>query len=172
MSAEFFTFVDRVLTLLKDIIVVACPVIIAIVGYRSNKKEKSDKKYREVRAELDKKERDERAARDERIDKTMNDLSAQIKQVDAKVAAVNKKVDTVQESVNIKEVEKQLSNLIKINGAGLNYSQSLSRVVVKMADGIVSSSICDDKKDSIMKAIEEHQDEEKKITQEYYSILY
>jgi len=153
--------IDKILILIKDMVVIACPVILAIFTYKSTKREKEDKKYRVLKEKLDAEREKRKKENDEELNKTINDMKTSIDSVKSSV-----------EEINIKEVEKQLNDLVQLNGINLEYSQSLSTVVVKMADYVRGSQLDQNAKDDIAKAIEAHQNKEKDITKKIYQFTY
>lgn len=152
---------NSILVILKDIVVVLCPVILAIFTYKTSKKEKSDKKYRELRQKVDEATEKARKERETKIDSSLTELSE----------AIDKVTNTVNK-IDMESIQSQLDDLKEINGLNLDYSQSLSRVVVKIADCMKDSGLSKDKQDAIGSVIEEHQATEQEITKSLYKFLY
>lgn len=154
-------WINDMLTIIKDIIALACPVILAIFTYKSSKKEKEDAKYRALREELDKVAEEKKQARDKEITDSLNDLGEKIGEVEAAVKAID-----------INDIQSQLSDLKQLNGLNLDYSQSLSKVVIKMANCMKDTDMSKENKDGIGKAVEDHQNSEQVITKKIYQFLY
>ena len=75
-------------------------------------------------------------------------------------------------AIDINDIQSQLSDLKQLNGLNLDYSQSLSKVVIKMANCMKDTDMSKENKDGIGKAVEDHQNSEQVITKKIYQFLY
>lgn len=154
---------EEVISIIEKVLVAVTPIIVAYLTYRTNKKSKEDKEYRELREKYEEEIRvnqeKKRQERDEELDKKFSGLKEDLNKVQTEL----KEFDT-------KAITKQLDDLVEISEINLEYSQSLSKVVVTIGEAIRDSDIiesCD-----ISDAIREHQDNERKITNKLYKVLY
>ena len=139
---------EEVISIIEKVLVAVTPIIVAYLTYRTNKKSKEDKEYRELREKYEEEIRvnqeKKRQERDEELDKKFSGLKENLNKVQTEL----KEFDT-------KAITKQLDDLVEISEINLEYSQSLSKVVVTIGEAIRDSDIiesCD-----ISDAIREHQ---------------
>ena len=141
------------------------PLLIAILGYFQVKKEKEDKKYRELREETEKLQKEkENAERDEHNTKLEN-MQKNMDHLVTEVAELRKDVD-------IQKIEKQLNQLHSLNEFNFEYIQSLSSVVLIMGDTMADMPGLDaDSKTRLRREIDAHQKKEGTIVSQLYKVL-
>lgn len=159
---------------LERILVGLTPIIVAYLAYRTSKREKADKDYRELRQkyekELEKKRNDEEAERKRDMENIQEDIESFKDDIKMDIQNITAQMDALKEQIDMSEITKQLNNLVDITGINLDYSQSLSKVLLTIGSALCNESNphCED----ITKVMNEHQEKERNIVNKIYKAIY
>lgn len=150
-------------TLFKDIIIIATPFLLALMAYLNKKRDKQileDQKYKDKYFQGIEVKRLE--------DETMRDRA--IEEIRKDVVTLSGQMIKFEESVDMVEISKVLNKLLDINAINMEYSQSLSRVVVSIGESLKKSDSSGS--ENIAKVIEAHLQAERDLTNKIYKSIY
>lgn len=140
----------------KDIITIFTPIILAYLGFVTQRKEKDAKETRVIREKYERQQEEKRAEKE----KKMTD----------DIKKIQNDIDEIKNVMNIEEVTKSLDKLVAMNTINMDYYQSLSHVVVKMGIAVKNTEI--GQSDQLMKAIEDHLEKERELNNQIYKAIY
>jgi len=148
---------NNLFEIFKDLIACATPFLLCYITYRTNKKEKLDKTYREIQEKNVELERNIVLEKQNERDNIILELQKEIKHLKDNLSEVTDKVDTISEEVSV-NVSNTLNELLKLNSVNLTYCQSLSSLIATIGKGMKDSE-----KVNISEAIEKHQQKEREL---------
>jgi len=138
------------------------PFILLFITVRSAKRNKKDenlKKLNEENADLKRQlAENQQGCRDKKVD----DLAAQVGELQEGLTEVKDKMDRISEGISeevAKKVHESLEKVLCLGTLNLEYSQSLSRVIVKIGEGLRDNKI----NGNVSDAIAEHQLKEQEL---------
>lgn len=141
------------------------PILVAVLALIQAKNEKSNARYRKtceenekLRKEASEKEKKEHEDRLQRMEDNISDMKDEIK--------------TLQRTINIQEVERQLSQLHMMTELNFGYIQSLSDTIIVLGDALAaSSSIDNEAKERLEQAISENRSKEDQLVKDLLTIV-
>lgn len=138
-------------------------IIVAMLGYRQATKEKNDRKYRELREQLEK-EREDRALKEKKAQEVrLDSIESNVKTITEDLDNLNTCVKSFLED-QLGDITKQLNNLHTMESNNFSYIHSLSNVVVNIGETLNDSKLLEGKpKDKLETCIEEHKKTEMDI---------
>lgn len=160
MEAETATFFSY----FKDIVSLFTPLLLAYFSYLTVKKEKHEKENKILRDKYEKEMENKRNAIDKKRDDAINAIRDD-------VSTLQDQIQKLEGAVDMKEINKSLNKLVDISSFNIEYSQSLSHVVVTIGETLKKSN--PNSVDIIEKAIEAHHKTERDMLQnEMFKVFY
>lgn len=146
-------------------IVITClsPIIVAIIGCMQARRDKADKKYRELREQYDREKEDREAKEKEESDMALEEIKNSIKTMSDEIAEL--KIASKHQEIN-----DELKALVKATTYNFEYSQSLSNVIDAIGTALQQSDNIPH--DEINKAIEKHRETDQDLKTKLYKALY
>lgn len=147
----------------KEFIPLTTPFLLALITFLNKRRESkilADQKYKEkYHKELEEKRLEDEKQRDDTITDIKNE-----------VATLGKQMAILEESVNMGDINRTLNKLVDINAVNMEYSQSLSKVVITIGESLRKSE--NPESENIAKAISEHLQTERELTNKIYKSIY
>lgn len=140
------------------------PIFLGVLAHRLNKKERADKKYQKLREEVEK-EREDKARQQEQ------ERVTQMEKLQNDVDGLRKEVKEVSERIDMENLNKTLDKLILMSSINMEFSQSVSQLVVAIGEGINNQSELIDNS-RLNAAIQLHKQTERDLTQKMYNSIY
>lgn len=149
--------------MLDTIVTSVVAIFVAYLGYKQNVKTKEDEEYRKLKdqleAEREEREREEKAESEQRL----KGIEEQIVKMSENVNTLNDTIETLKDK-NIPKIMDQISHLHTMESKNFDYIQSLSNVVVDIAETVTESYAVDDEaKAKIKSTISTHKKSEQDI---------
>ena len=139
------------------------PIIIAIIGFMQVRRDKADKKYRELRDQYDK-EAEARAAKEKaEADATLDELKKSI-------ANMSEEISELKDINKKNNINNELRKLISMTKLNYDYSHSISNLVTSIARDLQKSDNIHH--DEIDTALSKHMEETHELAQKLYKALY
>lgn len=147
----------------ETLITCLSPIIIAIIGYMQVRRDKSDKKYRELREQYDREKEAQAAKEKEEADKALEDIKKSIANMSAEIAELK----ALNEKNNI---NKELGRLIELTKLNYDYSHSISNLVTSIATDLQKSENI--QHEEIDVALAKHRETTHELSTKLYKALY
>lgn len=150
-------------TILNSVITSVVGLFVAYLGYKQNVKTKEDEEYRKLKDQLE-------AEREEREQEEKLEQEERLKSIEAKIGTMSDNVNNLADTIetlrdkNIPKIVEQISHLHTMESKNFDYIQSLSNVVVDIAETMTESYAIDDEaKSKIKNTISSHKKSEQDI---------
>lgn len=137
---------------------------VAWMGVQQSKKTKETEEYRKLKDEKD-------ALLREKEEESQKQLNERLSNMESHIASLSGEMTALNDEIDMKKIESQLSQLHVLNEVNFEYVQSLSGVVSAIGESLTSSTlVSDDDKEKVEKKIDDHKEKEGKITSNLYKI--
>lgn len=145
--------------ILSILLTAATTIIVALIQFRSKKKDKQDEENAAIRAELEEEREKARKAAEERQEQRLENVCKSVSEMQTELTEIKRDQD---------EIKQQITQVAKLTNYNLSFSNEINNALLNLGDALIDQTA----DETLRKSMQDHREKTAELQKQLYETTF